>query len=573
MTDIFDMEDEVSTLTSQLHTKIVISPAGAGATAGATAPSSSTQELNYKLIDAIDEETIANEKEKEEEEEDDYDDEDDDYLPQGYQPQISSRPIKINNNSNRQRRKSSIVSSYEVNITNSYVSSSLIIDRSPGIVSSGGGGGESNNNSKFVSSVISPPRLSDFEPIKVLGKGSYGKVLLVRQVSTGRLFAQKQLKKASLIINQQEQETDDDEEEEEVVVVAGVKIHEKNYQRTLNEKQILELVNHPNIVKLFYAFQDNNKLYLILEYLQGGELFHHLAMEKFMSEKDSSYYIAQMLLGIRYLHLKLKVIYRDLKPENCLLNSFGNLVLTDFGLSKIAADNEDGTTKNHSITGTVQYMAPEILQGDPYDFAVDYWSLGCVAFDLLTGSLPFTGTNPKKILEKMKSIKKNLKFPFYLSLDAKDFLRKLLQVNPEKRINLDNEEIFQKFKQHRFFRYIDWNHLENLHHHQEGEECAEELSFPKAIKNGQQQKMYMPPILPVITDPILAENFDSEFTEMDFTPPLPPPPPPPPPPIIISQLQQQTRLSSSGNNTSDILNIQGFSYTNPKFIDYSLHNK
>ena len=81
-----------------------------------------------------------------------------------------------------------------------------------------------------------------------------------------------------------------------------------------------------------------------------------------MSEKDSSYYIAQMLLGIRYLHLKLKVIYRDLKPENCLLNSFGNLVLTDFGLSKIAADNEDGTTKNHSITGTVQYMAPEILK-------------------------------------------------------------------------------------------------------------------------------------------------------------------------------------------------------------------
>lgn len=391
MIDIFDMEDEVSTLTSQLHTKIVISPA----------PSSSTQELNYKLIDAIDEETIANEKEKEEEEDDDYDDEDDDYLPQGYQPQISSRPIKINNNSNRQRRKSSIVSSYEVNITNSYVSSSLIIDRSPGIVSSGGGeggGGESNNNSKFVSSVISPPRLSDFEPIKVLGKGSYGKVLLVRQVSTGRLFAQKQLKKASLIINQQEQETDDDEEEE--VVVAGVKIHEKNYQRTLNEKQILELVNHPNIVKLFYAFQDNNKLYLILEYLQGGELFHHLAMEKFMSEKDSSYYIAQMLLGIRYLHLKLKVIYRDLKPENCLLNSFGNLVLTDFGLSKIAADNEDGTTKNHSITGTVQYMAPEILQGDPYDFAVDYWSLGCVAFDLLTGSPPFTGTNPKKYWKK-----------------------------------------------------------------------------------------------------------------------------------------------------------------------------
>lgn len=158
MTDIFDMEDEVSTLTSQLHTKIVISPAGAGATA---APSSSTQELNYKLIDAIDEETIANEKEKEEEEEDDdYDDEDDDYLPQGYQPQISSRPIKINNNSNRQRRKSSIVSSYEVNITNSYVSSSLIIDRSPGIVSRGGGGGGGGSGGVKSISVNSESKFS-----------------------------------------------------------------------------------------------------------------------------------------------------------------------------------------------------------------------------------------------------------------------------------------------------------------------------------------------------------------------------------------------------------------------------
>ena len=567
MTDIFDMEDEVSTLTSQFHTKIIISPA-----APSIPTTTSTQELNYKLIDAIDEEEIE---EQEEENDEDYD-----YLPQGYQPQLSSRPIKINNNNNnnnnnnRQRRKSSIVSSYEVNITNSYISSSLIIDRSPGIVSNGG---NNNNNIK----VISPPRLSDFEPIKVLGKGSYGKVLLVRQLSTGRLFAQKQLKKASLIINQLLEEEEEEEEknsEQKEVGIFGVKIHEKNYQRTLNEKQILELVNHPNIVKLFYAFQDNNKLYLILEYLQGGELFHHLAMEKFMSEKDSSYYIAQMLLGLRYLHLKLKVIYRDLKPENCLLNSFGNLVLTDFGLSKIATDN--GNTKNHSITGTVQYMAPEILQGDAYDFAVDYWSLGCVAFDLLTGSPPFTGNNPKKVLEKMKSIKKTLKFPFYLSLDAKDFLRKLLQVNPDKRINLDNEEIFQKFKQHRFFRFIDWNRLENLPHQQqeqvieEDEEDEDEKKVTiKPGKKGQQQKMIIPPILPVITDPILAENFDTEFTEMDFTPPPPLPPPPPPSSSSSSQLipQQQKGLSSN-NTTSDILNIQGFSYTNPKFIDYSLHN-
>lgn len=294
MADIFDMEDEVAGLASQIQTKLT---------------TLTNPELNYKIVEAIEEE----------------EGEDDNHLhPQDYYPgQQSARPIKI---ADRQRRRSSIISSYEVNIGNSYVSSSLIINKSP--------------VNKFHT-----PKLSDFEPIKVLGKGSYGKVLLVREISTGRLFAQKQLKKASLIINEDTNE-----------------IHEKNYQRTLNEKQILELVNHQNIVKLFYAFQDNDKLYLILEYLDGGELFHHLAMEKFMSEKNASYYIAQMALAIRYLHVNLKVIYRDLKPENCMLNSKGNLVLTDFGLSKVSSDDDK---KNHSMTGTAQYMAPEVLKGEP----------------------------------------------------------------------------------------------------------------------------------------------------------------------------------------------------------------
>ncbi|KAL6453442.1 LOW QUALITY PROTEIN: psk1 Serine/threonine-protein kinase psk1 [Candida maltosa Xu316] len=456
MTDIFNMEEEINGLTSDLQNKITIN---------ITNPT----ELNYKLIEAIDEGEEGVEFGDEEENHDHI------ALPQGYYPQQSAKPIKIGN---RQRRKSSIVSSYEVNISNSYVSSSLIINKSP------------------VNNKIQPPRLSDFEPIKVLGKGSYGKVLLVREISSGKLYAQKQLKKASLIINEDTNE-----------------VHEKNYQRTLNEKQILELVNHQNIVKLYYAFQDNNKLYLILEYLDGGELFHHLAMEKFMSEKNASYYIAQMVLALRYLHVNLKVIYRDLKPENCMLNSSGNLVLTDFGLSKVSSDDDK---KNHSMTGTAQYMAPEILKGEPYDYSVDWWSLGCVAFDLLTGSPPFTGNNHKKIMEKIIQSKKTLKFPFYLSLDAKDFLRKLLQVNPDKRFNVDGE--FEKFKKH---RYVNWKELENLEEHD-----------------------VLPPILPIITDPILAENFDSEFTDMAFTP-------------------------QTGSNflDKDILNIKGFSYTNPKFID------
>jgi len=388
---------------------------------------------------------------------------------------ITSDTIPIPQNRNQPRRNLAIASSYEVGIRGSYVSAS------------------SGTQACYK------PKLSDFEPIKVLGKGSFGKVLLVREVTTGKLFAQKQLKKASFIINENTNE-----------------IHEKNYQRTLNEKTILETVNHPNIVKLYYAFQDNNKVYLILEYLDGGELFHHLAQERFMTEKNASFYIAQMVLAIRYLHCNLKVIYRDLKPENCMLNNQGHLVLTDFGLSKEVSDDEK---QNHSMTGTAQYMAPEVIKGDPYDYSVDWWSLGCVAYDLLVGQPPFTGNNSKKIMDKiLASTKKSLKFPFYLSNDAKDFLRKLLQVDPEKRFNIDDD--FEKLKLHPFFRHVNWKDLANV-----------------------ETSDILPPILPIITDPILAENFDSEFTDMPFTP--------------------QTTNNYLGK---DVFYLNGFTYTNESYL-------
>lgn len=378
----------------------------------------------------------------------------------------------------RQSSASRFSSSYEVELHDSFVSASL-------------------NRRHLVKHYR--PKLTDFETIKVLGQGSYGKVLLVREKSTGRLFAQKQLQKASLVINESNE------------------IHEKNYQRTLNEKTILEKVNHPNIVKLFYAFQDNNKVYLILEYLDGGEVFHHLAQQRYLSEKDASFYIAQIILALRYLHLNLKVIYRDLKPENCMLNSYGHLVLTDFGLSKVSTDESD---RKHSMIGTAQYMAPEVIKGESYDFSVDWWSLGCVAYDMLTGGPPFTGHTNEKIMDKIVHSKKFLKFPFYLSLDAKDFLRKLLQPNPQKRFDIDND--FEKLKQHRFFRYLDWEML------------VDETNYEDII----------PPILPVITDPVLAENFDEEFTNMPFTPP------------------QSSLLCTD----SDVLHVKGFTYTNESFL-------
>lgn len=413
-------------------------------------------------------------------------------------------PIAIKSKRRNSESTSRYSSSYEIGINESFVSSL------------------NQSTSPFFERIHQQnlsykPKLSDFQPLKVLGKGAYGKVLLVKEISTGRLFAQKQLRKASLIINESTNE-----------------IHEVNYRRTLNEKTILEKVNHSNIVKLFYAFQDNNKLYLLLEYLDGGELFHHLAQEKFMSEKSSSYYIAQMILAIRYLHLNLKVIYRDLKPENCMLNSNGDLVLTDFGLSKVSTLDQDS---NHSMIGTPQYMAPEILKGEPYDFQVDWWSLGCISYDLLTGSPPFTGNNNKKIIDKIVLAKKNLKFPFYLSLDAKDFLRKLLQPNPQKRLDIDQD--FDKIKQHRFFRFVNWNHLENI--------------------SNLTHDDILPPILPIITDPILAENFDEEFTEMPFTPPTSS--------NLSISVKSKDQCQQDDENKGDILHIRGFSFTNEDYLN------
>lgn len=470
MTDIFMMDDEGL---SQQMDKFSVN-----------------DELNYRLIDDKDDKP-----EKDESFQEFYDKISDLPVP---------RAIPARKNSTGSRRYSS---SYEININEPFVSSlnklSPLVERS--------------SLAKYK------PRLSDFETIKVLGKGSYGKVLLVREISTGRLFAQKQLKKASLFINESPTR----------------EIHRANYNRTINEKTILEKVCHPNIVKLYYAFQDHNKLYLILEYLDGGELFHHLAQERFMSEKNSSYYIAQMIIALRYLHIDLKVIYRDLKPENCMLNADGNLVLTDFGLSKVSDDDSEG---KNSIIGTCQYMAPEVLKGEDYGFLVDWWSLGCVAFDLLTGSPPFTGNNNKKIMDKILAAKKTLKFPFYLSQDAKDFLRKLLQTNPNKRIDIDNE--FDKVKKHRFFRFVNWDHLENL----------------SLLKYD-----ILPPILPVITDPILAENFDDEFTEMPFTPPTPS--------VLIQNHTDDNKSDNldpkaglSGPSLGDILHIRGFSFTNESFL-------
>ena len=299
---------------------------------------------------------------------------------------------------------------------------------------------------------------TDFQLLRVIGKGAYGKVFLVKKITgsdSETYYAMKVLKKASLVI------------------------HAKDAEHTKTERSILEDVRHPFIVRLFYAFQTDFKLYLILDYASGGELFMYLEKQKMFLEDTAVFYISELVLAIEHLH-SYGIIYRDLKPENVLLDHDGHVKLTDFGLSKVALNDED---KTNTVCGTIEYMAPEIIANMEYDKVVDWWSLGALSYDMMTGSPPFTSNNRKKTMDLIMN--KKLSLPYFLSPDAKDLLTKLMRKSPLVRLGYDSAN---SLKQHRFFKSIDWKQLIN--------------------------REVVPPITPQINSPEDVDNFHSAFTSM-----------------------------------------------------------
>uniref|UniRef100_A0A670JZN2 non-specific serine/threonine protein kinase n=1 Tax=Podarcis muralis TaxID=64176 RepID=A0A670JZN2_PODMU len=262
---------------------------------------------------------------------------------------------------------------------------------------------------------------AQFELLKVLGQGSFGKVFLVRKIfgpDAGQLYAMKVLKKASLKV--------------------------RDRVRTKMERDILVEVNHPFIVKLHYAFQTEGKLYLILDFLRGGDVFTRLSKEVMFTEEDVKFYLAELALALDHLH-SLGIVYRDLKPENILLDEAGHIKLTDFGLSKESVDQEK---KAYSFCGTVEYMAPEVVNRRGHNQSADWWSFGVLMFEMLTGTLPFQGKDRNEtmnmILKEVLFEKLNVK----ASLDAPQYI--FLRSGPD-----GVEEI----KRHPFFSTIDWNKL------------------------------------------------------------------------------------------------------------------
>lgn len=298
-------------------------------------------------------------------------------------------------------------------------------------------------------------QINNFQLLKNLGKGTFGKVILVRNLMDQRLYAMKILKKKK--IKQFNNET-----------------------HTKAEREILERLDFPFIMKLRFAFQTSERLYLVTDFMQGGEIYTHLKKEERFEESKAIFYICEIILAIGFLH-KNSIIYRDLKPENILLDRDGHIKLTDFGLSKIELSLEDN--RCYTMCGTPEYLAPEIVMGKGYDKNIDWWSVGALFFKFLSGVSPVRVNKDNNV--NITSFKDKIDVPSYFSYEAKSFVEDILKINPQERLGYygDVEEI----KQHILFSKVDWNNI--------------------------AQKKIKPPFIPVFSDCFDLRFFDKSFTQ------------------------------------------------------------
>lgn len=269
--------------------------------------------------------------------------------------------------------------------------------------------------------------IEDFEVLKVVGQGAFGKVFQVRKKGTSDIFAMKVMRKDKIV--------------------------EKNHVEYMKaERDILTKIDHPFIVQLKYSFQTKYRLYLILDFINGGHLFFQLYHHGLFREDLARIYAAELVSALCHLHAN-GIMHRDLKPENILLDADGHVMLTDFGLAKEFDEN----TRSNSLCGTVEYMAPEIILGKGHDKAADWWSVGVLLYEMLTGKPPFIGGNRYKIQQKI--IKDKIKLPQYLSSEAHSLLKGLLQKDASKRLGcgpVGGEEV----KLHKWLKPVNWKKLE-----------------------------------------------------------------------------------------------------------------
>ncbi|WVO16577.1 hypothetical protein L204_104256 [Cryptococcus depauperatus] len=321
-------------------------------------------------------------------------------------------------------------------------------------VQGGGGTGTINVQVSFKSAQGQILTIDSFELLKVIGKGSFGKVMQVRKRDTLRIYALKTIRKAHIVSRSE-------------------------VTHTLAERTVLAQVNCPFIVPLKFSFQSKEKLYLVLAFINGGELFHHLQREGKFNETRSRFYAAELLLALEHLH-SFNVIYRDLKPENILLDYAGNIALCDFGLCKLNMSNSDTT---NTFCGTPEYLAPELLSGHGYTKCVDWWTLGVLLYEMLTGLPPFYDENTNEMYRKI--LTEPLRFPDSVRSEARSLLTTLLNRDPQHRLGVNGA---QEIKNHPFF--------------------AKHINFAKLWN-----KQIQPPFKPAVASAIDTSNFDEEFTK------------------------------------------------------------
>uniref|UniRef100_H3BHT2 non-specific serine/threonine protein kinase n=1 Tax=Latimeria chalumnae TaxID=7897 RepID=H3BHT2_LATCH len=248
--------------------------------------------------------------------------------------------------------------------------------------------------------------MNDFDYLKLLGKGTFGKVILVREKASGQHYAMKILRKEVIIAKKRD-----------------------SLSKTMREREICEQINtlHPSLTTLKYAFQTNDRLCFVMEYANGGELFFHLSRERVFTEDRARFYGAEIVSALEYLHSR-NVVYRDIKLENLMLDKDGHIKITDFGLCKEGIT--DGATMK-TFCGTPEYLAPEVLEDNDYGRAVDWWGLGVVMYEMMCGRLPFYNQDHERLFELI--LMEDIRFPRTLSPDAKSLLAGLLKKDPKQR--------------------------------------------------------------------------------------------------------------------------------------------
>ncbi|XP_071841178.1 protein kinase C iota type-like isoform X6 [Apostichopus japonicus] len=340
-----------------------------------------------------------------------------------------------------------------------------------------------------------PISLNNFEMIRVIGRGSYAKVLLVELKQTKRVYAMKVIKKELV--------TDDED-----------------IDWVQTEKHVFETAsNHPFLVGLHSCFQTPSRLFFVIEFVSGGDLMYHMQRQRRLPEEHARFYSAEICLALSFLHEK-GIIYRDLKLDNVLLDAEGHIKLTDYGMCKEGLRPGDSTG---TFCGTPNYIAPEILRGEDYDYSVDWWALGVLMFEMLAGRSPFdiVGTeNPDQNTEDylfQVILEKPIRIPRSLSVKAASVLKGFLNKNPVERLGCHPQTGFADIQGHPFFKTIDWELLEQR---QTTSPYKPPLQGERDLEHFDPQFTNEPVQLTVDDQSLLRQIDQTEFEGFEYINPL-----------------------------------------------------